>query len=539
MPLVASLSRSHHAPIGRPFALATLLALVLTLLALPGSPPTANAHPGPADIVDAQASDADRSNVAANTIDGDPGTRWSAAGRAEGDGDAGPWIVWSLDDVYELSRVEIAFYQGDNGNRQSFHLEVSTDGESWDRVLSARSTGATLDPESFEFEPVRASYVRYVGEGRDRSVWNSLTTVDAHGVPAEADSEPDDDEFDWCLTVETVGEGAVELEPEGPCFDGEVDVAATAVAADGWAFSHWEGDDSGSQNPVSGPIEEDWTTVAVFVEQDAQDGESSQPAPSPSPDGDVAASELDESTTGYRAAGLALSDLRSSGSITTSSHGQVIDGMDVSGQIRVQHRDVTIRNSRVRHSGGYGISIVHGADVGTVTVENVEVDGQGVADGIGIYVTAPVEVTRARIHGQRVGMQVSSGSTVQQSYIHDQAVASGTHNTAMSSHGASGLVIRDNRLESSTSASLSLYPRLAPIQNALVTGNLFEGNGRGIGLYAGYTSNHPYRDQNRDIRIEGNRWTGSFQHGTHLAYNPDQPGNTWRDNAWLDGTPIG
>ena len=378
---------------------------------------------------------------------------------------------------------------------------------------------------------------RWAENGNGTSPWHERALDRSERGPA--DSEPDDDEFDWCLTVETVGEGAVELEPEGPCFDGEVDVAATAVAADGWAFSHWEGDDSGSQNPVSGPIEEDWTTVAVFVEQDAQDGESSQPAPSPSPDGDVAASELDESTTGYRAAGLALSDLRSSGSITTSSHGQVIDGMDVSGQIRVQHRDVTIRNSRVRHSGGYGISIVHGADVGTVTVENVEVDGQGVADGIGIYVTAPVEVTRARIHGQRVGMQVSSGSTVQQSYIHDQAVASGTHNTAMSSHGASGLVIRDNRLESSTSASLSLYPRLAPIQNALVTGNLFEGNGRGIGLYAGYTSNHPYRDQNRDIRIEGNRWTGSFQHGTHLAYNPDQPGNTWRDNAWLDGTPIG
>jgi hypothetical protein len=257
------------------------------------------------------------------------------------------------------------------------------------------------------------------------------------------------------------------------------------------------------------------------------------------PTGGPSAGSLDSSNTGPRAAGISPSELTSvSGGLSTSEDGQVIEGVDVDGGIRVAHRDVTIRDSRVRHSGGYGISVESGVDVGTVTIENVEVDGQGVADGIGIYVTAPVQVSRANIHGQRVGMQVSSDATVESSYIHSQAVASGTHNTAMSSHGATGLVIRGNRLESSTSASLSLYPRLAPIQDAQVTENLFEGTGQGIGLYAGFTSNHPYHDQNRDIVIEGNRWTGSFQHGTHLAWNPDQPGNRWGDNAWDDGSRI-
>jgi hypothetical protein len=367
----------------------------------------------------------------------------------------------------------------------------------------------------------------------------------AQAAAAQGNGEPPvfeplpEPEFDWCLTVEVRGEGSVENEPAGPCFEGEVEVTSTATPASGWVFSHWEGDDSGSQNPISGPIDEDWTSVAVFVEASGGgSGDSDGSGSGGEQGGSIDAASLSTSNTGYRASGLSLSELRSSGAITTSQDGQVIERVDVSGGIRVAHRDVTIRDSRVRHSGGYGISVVAGANVGTVTIENVEVDGQGVADGIGIYVTAPVHVTRANIHGQRVGMQVSSGSTVQRSYIHRQAVASGTHNTAMSSHGATGLVIRDNRLESSTSASLSLYPRLAPIRDALVTGNLFEGTGSGIGLYAGYTSNHPYRDQNRDIRITGNRWTGSFQHGTHLAWNPNQPGNTWSDNAWLNGANI-
>jgi hypothetical protein len=247
------------------------------------------------------------------------------------------------------------------------------------------------------------------------------------------------------------------------------------------------------------------------------------------------ASTWDVTNTGYRASGLLGTDLeRVDGELTTSQDGEVIEGVDVDGGIVVAHRDVTIRDSRVRHWGRSGISVAPDAEVGVVTIENVEIDGQGNPDGIGIDVNAPAHVSGVRVHGQRTGMNIRSDTTLERSYIHGQAVGPGTHNTAASAHGATGLIVRDNRLESSTSASLSLYPRQEPIRDVLVTANLFEGTGNGIGLYAGDTTNHPYRDENRDIRIIDNRWTGSFEHGTHRSWNPEQPGSEWSGNVWHD-----
>jgi hypothetical protein len=259
------------------------------------------------------------------------------------------------------------------------------------------------------------------------------------------------------------------------------------------------------------------------------------PTPEPGTPTPNGPEQLSAANTGFRASGLSSSDLKASGSVTTTRAGQVIEGLDITGRLIVKHRDVVIRDLRIRHRGGYGIS--SSGDVGRVTIRNVEIDGQGVADGLGILLSN-VDVRGCHVHGQRVGMQFRSGSSIVGCYIHDQAVAAGTHNTAMSSHGGSGMTVVGNRLESSTSASLSLYPRLAPIRDVDVRGNLFEGRGRGIGLYGGWTSNHPYRDENRDIRIVGNRWTGSFKHGTHLAFNGSQPGSRWSDNSWLNGSRI-
>jgi F5/8 type C domain/Calx-beta domain len=117
----------------------------------------------------------DDGNVPANTLDGDLGTRWSAKGD-------GQWIQYDLGAVVTVSRVQIAFYLGDQ-RTQAFDILVSTDGTSWATAFSGQSSGTTTGLQSFDFAASPARYVRIVGHGNSQSAWNSLTEVAIWGWP--------------------------------------------------------------------------------------------------------------------------------------------------------------------------------------------------------------------------------------------------------------------------------------------------------------------------------------------------------------------
>lgn len=113
----------------------------------------------------------DDGNVAANTLDEDFNTRWSA----EGDGE---WIEFELDDTYLITKVCIAFYNGAS-RIAYFDLQVSDDGTNWTTVLEdGESSGTEIGFEHFDITDVEASYVRYVGHGNSDNAWNSLTEVE-------------------------------------------------------------------------------------------------------------------------------------------------------------------------------------------------------------------------------------------------------------------------------------------------------------------------------------------------------------------------
>jgi len=65
------------------------------------------------------------------------------------------------------------------------------------------------------------------------------------------------------LTVQIEGEGSVD--PNGGTFDVGAQVELTATADSGWQFDHWEGDFSGSANPLTIAMSGDYTVKAVFV----------------------------------------------------------------------------------------------------------------------------------------------------------------------------------------------------------------------------------------------------------------------------------
>jgi hypothetical protein len=119
--------------------------------------------------VSAVTASADDGNVAANAVDGNLATRWSASGD-------GQWIRFDLGASRPLCSASIAFYKG-SARRSLFDLQTSDNGSTWTTVLSGQSSGTTDAAEFFALPPVTARYLRYLGHGNTLNAWNSLTEV--------------------------------------------------------------------------------------------------------------------------------------------------------------------------------------------------------------------------------------------------------------------------------------------------------------------------------------------------------------------------
>jgi hypothetical protein len=135
----------------------------------PVPPPTFPPVEIPLGAANVAASTADGTNVAANTVDNNLGTRWSGFGD-------GAWIRFDIGAPRTVSQVKIAVYQG-NQRRNRFDLQVSEDGATWFPVFSGQSSGTTTAEELYDVTDRRARFVRYLGHGSSTNSWNSLTEV--------------------------------------------------------------------------------------------------------------------------------------------------------------------------------------------------------------------------------------------------------------------------------------------------------------------------------------------------------------------------
>ncbi|PSL44756.1 putative secreted protein (Por secretion system target) [Chitinophaga niastensis] len=112
----------------------------------------------------------DDGNIAANAIDNDLNTRWSATGD-------GQWIQFCLGTAQSVTGVDIAFYKGDT-RKAAFDILTGNDGVNWTTTASGlHSSGTSLAFESFNFTAVTAKYIRIVGHGNNVNAWNSYAEV--------------------------------------------------------------------------------------------------------------------------------------------------------------------------------------------------------------------------------------------------------------------------------------------------------------------------------------------------------------------------
>ena len=114
----------------------------------------------------------------ANTIDGDPSTRWSAPGD-------GQWIEYDLGSPQSISQVKASWHKG-NERVATFSINVSSNGSTWTTVLDhTNSSGTSLGLESYPVVAEGARYVRIIGHGNSANSWNSITEVEIWGSEPE------------------------------------------------------------------------------------------------------------------------------------------------------------------------------------------------------------------------------------------------------------------------------------------------------------------------------------------------------------------
>ena len=194
--------------------------------------------------------------------------------------------------------------------------------------------------------------------------------------------------------------------------------------------------------------------------------------------------------------------LRASGSITVTTAGTVIDGLDVSGNIYVAASNVTIKRTRVR-GAAYALIQIKAGMTG-VRIEDVELDGLGTAgqsNSCGVQGTATV--LRANIHSVENGLVPESGSVLQGNYIHHLSAPGSPHYDGIQLDGGQNSVLIENNtvdlLEWSQTAAVMIDNYFGPTSNITVRRNILKGGG-----YTVYADGQFRADTLTNIVFDGN-----------------------------------
>lgn len=248
--------------------------------------------------------------------------------------------------------------------------------------------------------------------------------------------------------------------------------------------------------------------------------------------------------------GPSTAPTRSSGNITTSQDGQVIEGVTVNGRITVQNDNVTIRDTVVMGTGTYMIFIIEKAD-GTcpsnVRIERTEINGANApADSIPVYGRGcGFTMVDSQIHDIGRGIRTASNTTLEGNYITLTRTWEGAHRAGISSHGGTNLVFTNNTIlceNTGCSAAITLYGDYAPIDGVLVQGNLMSTTGAYC-MYGGSLGSKDYPNGS-NVRILDNRFSTSLgsncgRSGIIAGFDEGVRGNVFSGNIWNEtGQPA-
>ena len=279
---------------------------------------------------------------------------------------------------------------------------------------------------------------------------------------------------------------------------------------------------------------------------------SKPPAPKPEPPQEEYNGPFPtKETTGPR---VAVSALRASKSVVSQKDGQVISGLDISSKIKIINDNVTVRDSRLKFTGGEGSYGVHiakkndGQCPENVVIEYVEVSGgSGLSDEtIAVYSPCPYTLRNSRIFDVGSAVRITNGAVIENNYIHANLVNPGSdsHRSAIGLNGG-----RDHRIVGNTidcegrgcSGALVMYGDFNQVQNVLIQSNLFNTTGSYC-TYGGSLASKKYPTSS-NVRYIDNHFGRKYS-DTCGKYGPvtgtsSGNGNVWSGNVWDDtGKPL-
>lgn len=177
--------------------------------------------------------------------------------------------------------------------------------------------------------------------------------------------------------------------------------------------------------------------------------------------------------------------LTASGSITTTSNGQIIQDRLVTGGIQVNHNNVTIRRCRVIQTSFNGIQV--GAPDenfgGGCIIEDCEVDGQDNHLCIGTWTPqslAAVEIRRCNLHHAENCVGIAGPMVLEDCYMHTMTSdAVDPHYDNIECNGGSNILIQHNNVinDYNQTAACMLNNFFGGLSNITVNNNRFEGGG--------------------------------------------------------------
>lgn len=135
-----------------------------------------------------------------------------------------------------------------------------------------------------------------------------------------------------------------------------------------------------------------------------------------------------QANTGWAHTGVTLSTVTN---LSTTSNGQVIDGVDVTGTLTINNTGVVVKRSRLRNPPQFSGNA-------NPTFQDVEIGyGTGATGGGDQVFTGPVTLTRVDLHGVREGPRSNGSLIITDSYFHDFRVGSGDHTDAIQNYASS------------------------------------------------------------------------------------------------------
>ena len=251
----------------------------------------------------------------------------------------------------------------------------------------------------------------------------------------------------------------------------------------------------------------------------------------------------------YASTGPQTEPVASSGTITTTRDGQIIENVTVNGRINVRHDDVVIRNVVVMGTETYAIDIGRGIDPcpTSTLIEFTEVNMMNAPTGkdIPIYdrCSGGTTLDHVRVLNTLHGVRTAGNFTMRDSWIFNNRTLPGAHRSALSTHGGDNFRVTHNTFIcelSGCSSAVNMYSDYGAVTDYLFKDNLLAGGG--YCLRGGET--HRYRSSTQDIRIINNRFStryhpecGQFQ--AIGQFDSNGPGNAREGNVFYEsGVPV-